>query len=364
LSANLASEKAGLSLIAERMSNMLTARQLLILETIIHFYTTDEEAVGSKKIAELTNIDASPATIRNEMSVLKKNGFIQKTHFSSGRIPSLIGYRFYVDHLMQPKRLSRAQLEKISNKLSNQVKQVDDIINQSAKILSDLTNYTAIVLGPQAENSRLTGFRLVTLSENQIMAILQTDKNIVESLVFKVSNQVSSSDIQKITRIFNEHLVGDTLIEVYEKLQSNIPLLVNKYASSASNILVSIESALNKIQENQVHVSGKTNIFDFSENMNTEQIKSLFDLLDNENANLNYLMKYINKDINIKIGDELNDVLFQNLSLVTANYKVAGFGTGVIAIIGPTSMPYSKTLGAMESFRGELGKAILKYYLE
>jgi len=343
---------------------MLTARQLLILETIIHFYTTDGEAVGSKKIAELTDIGASSATIRNEMSVLEKIHFIQKTHFSSGRIPSLTGYRFYVDHLMQPKRLSSGQLEKISNELSNQVKQIDDIINQSAKILSDLTNYTAIVLGPQAKDSWLTGFRLVTLNENQVMAILQTDKNTVESMVFKTPNQVSASDIQKITRIFNEHLVGDTLIEVYKKLQSDIPLLVNKYANNANDILISIESALNKIQENQVRVSGKTNIFDFSENMNVEQIKSLFDLLDNENANLNYLMKYINEDIYIKIGDELNDVLFQDLSLVTANYKVGGFGTGIIAIIGPTSMPYSKTLGVMESFRGELGKAILKYYLE
>lgn len=343
---------------------MLTARQLLILEAIIHFYTTDGEAVGSKKIVDRTDIGASSATIRNEMSVLEKNGFIQKTHFSSGRIPSLKGYRFYVDHLMQPKRLSSDQLAKISYELSNQVKQMDDIINQSARILSDLTNYTAIVLGPQAKDSRLTGFRLVTLNENQIMAILQTDKNTVESLVFKAPSQVSSSDVEKITRIFNEHLVGDTLIEVYKKLQTDIPLLVNKYANNANDILLSIESALNKIQEKRVHVSGKTNIFDFTENMDIEQIKLLFDLLDNEDENLNYLMKYINKDINVKIGDELNDVVFQDLSLITANYNVGGYGTGVIAIIGPTSMPYSKTLGVMKSFRGELGKALLKYYLE
>jgi len=349
---------------AERMVFMLTARQLLILKYIIHFYTTIGEAVGSKFLAEQTDINTSSATIRNDMSVLEKNGFIQKTHFSSGRVPSIKGYRFYVDHLMEPRRLSGKQLRKISNALTYQVRQMDDIINQSAQVLSELTNYTAIVLEPKAQDNRLTGFRLVPLNENQIMAILQTNNNTVETMVFRSAEAVSTADIEKVSRIFNEHLVNYPLIDVYQKLQTDISFLVNKYTDNTSDLLLSIEEAVNKLQENHIYVSGKTNIFDFSENMEVERIKAIFDILDNEDDKLNSLTQYINKDINIQIGEENDQLVFNDLSLITANYHVANYGKGMIAILGPTSMPYSKTLGVMEAFRIELAKALLRYYLK
>lgn len=342
---------------------MLTKRQLLILETIIAFYTTNGQPVSSKMLVEGANVEASSATIRNEMSFLEELGFIQKTHSSSGRVPSLKGYRFYVDNLMRPKKVTEDKLTLISQAFGRHVRQMDDIIHQSAQLLSELTSYTAIVLGPKAQTSRLTGFRLVPLNNNQVMAIIQTDTGVIENMVFHLPQNVEESDINKISRIFNEHLVGYSLIEVYRKLQTDIPILVRKYASSAKNLLASIESVLSKSQEDRMHVSGKSNLLDFSEHLETKQLKSLYEILESE-GDLNVLIQQMNQDIEVRIGQELNHDLFNEFSLLTATYHVEGHGNGIIAVLGPTSMSYDKTLGVMQVFRNELVESLLKFYLE
>lgn len=342
---------------------MLTKRQLLILETIIGFYTTNGQPVSSKMLVEEANIEASSATIRNEMSFLEDLGFIQKTHSSSGRVPSLKGYRFYVDNLMRPKKLTQDKLALINQAFGQHVRQMDDIIHQSAQLLSELTSYTAIILGPKAQTSLLTGFRLVPLNNNQVMAIIQTDNGAIENMVFRLPQNVEESDINKISRIFNEHLVGHSLLEVYRKLQTDIPLLVRKYASSAKDVLSSIENILSKSQEERMHISGKSNLLDFTNHLETKQLKSLYEILDSE-GDLGLLIQQMNQDIEVKIGQELNHDLFNEFSLVTATYHVKGHGNGIIAVLGPTSMSYDTTLGVMQVFRNELVESLLKFYLE
>lgn len=348
---------------AERMMHVLTERQLIILETIIRLYTTNGQPIGSKTLVEEANIDASSATIRNEMSYLEELGFIQKTHSSSGRIPSLKGYRFYVDNLLRPKQVTQDKMAMINKAFGRHVRQMDDIMHQSAQLLSELTNYTAIVLGPQAKTSRLTGFRLVPLNDNQVMAIIQTDSGAIENMVFRLPQNVDESDLVKMTRIFNDHLVGYSLFDVYRKLQSDIPMLVRKYASSAKDVLSSLENILTKSQEERVHISGKTNLLDFTENMETGQVKSLYEILDN-GGDLSSLIQQMKQDVEIRIGQELNHDLFNQFSLVTATYHVKGHGNGVIAVLGPTSMSYDKTLGVMEVFRNELTETLLRFYLK
>lgn len=342
---------------------MLTKRQLIILETIIKLFTSTSLPIGSKRIADETNIDASSATIRNEMSYLEKMGFIEKTHSSSGRIPSLKGYRFYVDHLIRPKQVEEEQILMINQAFGHHVRQMDDLFHQSAQLLSRLTSYTALVLGPKAQTSRLTGFRLVPLNNNQVMAIIQTDTGAIENTVFEMPSHIEDTDIEKITNIFNQHLVGYTLHEVYKKLHTDIPLLVDKYASRAKSMLITIDDIFGQSQEERLHISGKTNLLDFTDNMDRKKLKSLYELLDNE-LNLNRILNESTQDFEVKIGSELNHELFDNFSLVTATYRVGGHGEGMIAVLGPTSMPYDQTFGMLEAFRNQLSETLLRFYLD
>lgn len=342
---------------------MLTKRQLIILDALIRLYTSTGQPIGSKTIMIETVIEASSATIRNELSQLEKMGFIQKTHSSSGRIPSLKGYRFYIDHLMQPQEVAQDKLKTINDVFGNHLKQMDDIMFQSAQLLSDLTHYTAIVLGPKAETSRLTGFRLLALNDNHVMAIIQTDKGNIENKVFRMPKTIKESDLVKVTNIFNQHLVGHTLTEVAQKLQQDIPLLIRKYVSNAAEMFLSIESVFKDSTESRHHISGKLNILDFSDNIDTQKLKSLYTMLDNS-GDLYSLVEHINDDFVVKIGDEINHDLLKEFSLVTTTYSVSNYGKGVIAILGPTSMAYDETFGVLDVFRKQLTHTLLEYYLE
>lgn len=342
---------------------MLTKRQLIILDALIRLYTSTGQPIGSKTIMLETTIEASSATIRNELSQLEKLGYIQKTHSSSGRMPSLKGYRFYIDHLMQPQEVAQDKLETISEVFGNRVRQMDDIMHQSAQLLSDLTHYTAIVLGPKAETSRLTGFRLLALNDNHVMAIIQTDKGTIENKVFRMPRTIQESDLVKVTNIFNQHLVGHTLMEVAQKLQRDIPFLIRKYASNAAEMFLSIESAFKHSAESRYHISGKLNILDFSENIDTQKLKSLYTMLDNS-GDLYALIDHITDDFVVQIGDEINHELLKEFSLVTTTYNVSSYGKGIIAILGPTSMAYGETFGVMDVFRKQLTHTLLEYYLE
>lgn len=342
---------------------MLTKRQINILDALIRLYTSSGHPIGSKTIMTETAIDASSATIRNELSFLEKLGFIQKTHSSSGRVPSMKGYRYYIDHLVKPQEVAKDKLQIINEVLGNHVRQMDDIMNQSAKLLSDLTSYTAIVLGPKAESSRLTGFRLVALNDNLIMAIVQTDGGLIENKVFRLPKPIDESDLVKVANIFNQHLIGLPLMEVARKLEQDIPFLIRKYASNAMDMYLSLESAFNASAEDRYHVSGKMNLLDFTEDMDKQQLKSLYSLLDNK-GNLNVLIDPIHEDFVVKIGDEFDNELFTNFSLVTAAYQVSGHGRGILAVLGPTSMSYDETFGVLDVFRKQLTHTLLNYYLE
>lgn len=342
---------------------MLTKRQIIILDKLIRLYTATEQPIGSKTLMEETEIEASSATIRNELSYLESLGFIQKTHSSSGRIPSIRGYRFYIDHLVRPQEVAEDKLNIISQVLGNHVKEMDDIMHQSAQLLSELTSYTAILLGPQAASSRLTGFRLLGLNDNYVMAIIQTNHGNIENKVFKLPKTIKESDLVKVANIFNQHLVGLTLIEVSRKLQRDIPLLIRKYASTATDMFLTLESVFDESTEERYHISGKLNILDFSENMDRKKLKSLYSLLDTSDG-LTHLINQLNPDIDVKIGDEMNNDLFSELSLVTTTYSVSKYGKGVIAILGPTSMAYDETFGVLDVFKNQLSRTLLNYYLD
>lgn len=341
---------------------MLTERQKLILEKIIQLYTKYGQPIGSKTLLSETELTFSPATIRSEMSRLEERGYLEKTHTSSGRVPSFTGYRFYIDHLMdsdfQPDRTEKP----IDLASSNKFNQLDDVIQHSANVLSRLTSYTAIVLGPAAQTCRLTGFRIVPLTKSQMMAILVTDTGMTENMVFNLPSSVKASDIESMVRIFDDQLIGYTLMEVYDKLQTDIPLLIQKYATSAEGLLGIITETVHHSQKDNMHIGGKINFIDYTENIGRSKIKSIYEIIEHKNE-LASLLANMNRGIDIRVGQELQNELFSDFSLVTASYRVEGYGQGIVAVLGPTNMSYEKTIHLLHSFKNELSDELLKFYL-
>lgn len=340
--------------------NLLTQRQGDILRSIIQNYTTTGQPVGSKTLME-SGIAVSSATIRNEMKLLEERDLLVKTHSSSGRIPSMKGYRYYVDHLLQPQEVDPQEVHMIRQALDKEFREINEIIQQSATILSSLTSYTAFSLGPDVNERRLTSFKMVPLNRRQVVAIIVTDRGNVESQVFSLPKNIRSEELEIMIQIVNERLVGESLITVYHRLRTEIPMILHKYFQTTDGILDLFESMLNHLFEERIYVGGRMNLLDFEPNQDKIQFKSIYSFMKNSEE-LTQLLAPRDSVIQIKIGEELGNELLQNMSLIQGSYNIKGHGHGTIALLGPSNMPYSKMFGLVDLFRQELSVKLDDYY--
>lgn len=340
---------------------MLTDRQKSILQIIIRDYTRTGMPVGSKALASEFPTHVSSATVRNDMAALESKGLITKTHFSSGRVPSMQGYRYYVDNLVQPDPLDDSAEDLIKSSFNIEFNRIDEIIQESAKVLSDLTSYMAVTFNPEPGNNlKLGGFRLVKLDDRQVMAIIVTNTGHVVDKIFRLTN-VSSEQLETIVNIINSELVGKPISQVADKLRIDIPMLMTKYIQTPQGFLKIFGEMLSEAGRDKVHVDGKLNLLKFAERQNIDRLKPLYNLLDTEDT----VQKIINPDshdVQVRIGSELRNDLLKDYSIITGTYDLNEYGHGVIAVIGPTRMPYSKIIGIVGALREELTKKLLGYY--
>ncbi len=341
---------------------MLTKRELMVLNEIIRSYTETGQPVGSKSLLATLPMHVSSATIRNDMAALEDAGLITKTHSSSGRIPSASGYRYYLDHMLTPAALPQADLQTIQNSFGDNYHRIDDIVEQSARILSNLTSYTAITLGPEVSALTLEGFRIVPLGGRQVMAIIVSSDGSVENQVFNLPEGVSSDDVERAIRIVNDQLVGLSLPEVAQKLQTEVPAMLMRQFTTPDGFLDIFGSVLKQAVTERFYVGGRLNLMDYFGPDNIGELKDVMRIM-NHTDDLNRLLSDdSDHPISVRLGSEMSDDSLRNLSVITARYAVGDHGQGTIALIGPTSMPYSKMIGLLDAFRGELAKRLMNYY--
>lgn len=339
---------------------MLTKRQLLILEAIIRDYTSAGQPIGSKTLQNQLPVHVSSATIRNEMATLEKLGYLIKEHSSSGRYPSLKGYRFYVDHLVKPEKINKEDIQGIRASFGSEFQKVDEIVATSARVLSEITNYTAISLKPDSKEVRLEGFRMVPFGEQQVMVILVTSDGSVESQIFSLPEGITGEILEPVIRIINDQVVGYPLSQIADRLQESIVLLT-KYLRQPEGFLDVFGRALDKSLQSQFYVGGKMNLLNFIDSDNVDQVKALYSLVDHSQDISALLGDVGPNDITVKFGNELQNQP-GNYSLISAHYNIENHGQGIIALLGPTNMPYSKLIGLLGVFRQELTQRLIDYY--
>ena len=345
---------------------MLTERQELILKTIINDFTQTHEPVGSKTVMNQLPIKVSSATIRNEMAELEDRGLLEKTHLSSGRVPSTEGYRYYLDNLLEPLQIPASVYQKIVSQLDQPFHQVNEIVQEAAKILSDLTNYTAFAEGPESQSLTITGFRIVPLFNRQIMAILVTSDGNVQNQVYSLPYNVHGEEIEKAVRMINDELVGKTLDEVTPTLL-NQTLGKKLTTNHASELIELVEDVINDAASEQMYVDGQINLLNNTSLADASSLRSLYELIDHNDLISSIVDESINSEggrypVRVSLGSELSNDLLKDYSLLTAEYSVGSHGKGVIALLGPNNMPYSQVIGLLEYFRNELAKKLLEYY--
>ncbi|WP_100331626.1 heat-inducible transcriptional repressor HrcA [Bacillus xiapuensis] len=340
---------------------MLTDRQLLILQVIIDDFIRSAQPVGSRSLAEKEEVTFSSATIRNEMAELESLGFLEKTHTSSGRVPSEKGYRYYVDHLLHPEKLNRIEMQTIHSIFSDRMYELEKIVQKSAKILSDLTNYTAIVLGPEIMDNKVKRLQIVPLRKDTAIAIIVTDTGHVENRTFSLPENVDASDIEKMVNILNERLIGVPLSELHDRLYKEIVVLMRRHIYNYESMLSMFASAVDIPVNEKLFFGGKTNMLNQPEFRDIEKVRLVMDMIEQEEG-IYQLISDIPTGIQVKIGKENQNAAMEHCSLITASYSVGEEQVGTIAILGPTRMEYSRVISLIDFLSHDMTKALTKLY--
>lgn len=342
-------------MLTEVMS-MLTNRQLQILQVIVDDFVTLAQPVGSRQISKKEWITFSPATIRNEMADLEELGFIEKTHTSSGRVPSEKGYRFYVDHLLQPQIMSADEVVQIQSVFKRQIVEAEQLIRESANILSELTTYTTILLGPDGQHHKVKRFQIVPLSERAAVAIIVTDNGHVENRALTLPSGISPSDIEKMVNILNDRLIGVSLQDLHLKLKQEALAVLKQHVNAADTVIQSLMQMMSEHKEGKVYYGGKTNMLNQPEFHDLNKVRMLMDLIDKE-SQVQSLFKPDDAGIQIRIGSENNHLAMENCSVITTSFGT-GEDRGSIAIIGPTRMDYQRVVAIIDLMRRGLSNAL------
>lgn len=332
---------------------MINGRQSELLKLIVEDYIKTARPVSSKSLCEA--LDCSSATIRNEMSFLEEIGLLEKTHTSSGRIPSEKGYRYYVDHIMQPKELNGEDMLKLQQIFRNQSLMLSDAITQSMEIISELTSYTSIVLGNSSKENRIQKIEVVPIDETKLIAIVITDKGHVEHKNIVLPQVVDVMEIKQTVDLMNKLVVGTPIDEVSSKLEFEVKPVIGKVVKQHEVLYNAFYNAFTDFaKETDVHFSGRGNILMQPEFNSTEKIREIVSKFDDKE-----MVRSIeednddNDDINIYIGSE-ND-FDDDVTIVKTKYSVDG-EEGTIALIGPKRMEYDRVITLLDFIKQNIGR--------
>ncbi|HLS61481.1 MAG TPA: heat-inducible transcriptional repressor HrcA [Virgibacillus sp.] len=335
---------------------MLTARQLLIFKVITDDFIESAHPVGSRAISEKKDISLSAATIRNVMAELEELGFLEKTHSSSGRIPSEKGYRYYVDHLISPAR-EQSDIHVIKHMIQDGFFEFEQIVQMSAEVLSDLTNYTSIILGPELLDTKLKQLQIITLSKHSAVAILITDTGHVEHRSFSIPTAIHPGDLEKMVNILNDRLYDVPIVQLSAILNTEIVTLMKKYVHGVDQSFMYLKEIFAHEQPIKLYIGGKSNILMQPEFKDVNKVHPFFSMMEKEDELVN-LLKNKQDGIKVTIGNENKVDAIKNFSLITASYELSENQMGTIALLGPTRMEYRKVINILSALSNEMTDAL------
>ncbi|SFD55641.1 heat-inducible transcription repressor HrcA [Lentibacillus persicus] len=339
---------------------MLTERQLLILQVIIDDFIESAQPVGSRSIAKKDQIMYSSATVRNEMADLEEMGFLEKTHSSSGRIPSEKGYRYYVDHLVTPEDVE-SNVRIIRSIMQEGLFEFEQIVQSSAEILSEITNYTSIILGPEVFETKLKQLQIISLTPHTAVAILVTNTGHVEHRSFSVPEEINPSDLEKMVNILNDRLYGVPIYKLHEKLNTEVVSLMDKYVTDSEMSYDYLKGALFSENPVKLYFGGKTNLLMQPEFNDIDKVRSFYSMIE-EKDEIAKLLKDATNGIKVSIGHENKVDAIKDCSLITATYDLNKEHFGTIALIGPTRMEYKKVIALLNALSTEMTNVLYKWY--
>ncbi len=329
---------------------MNLSRKELILKEIVEYFIKNAQPVGSKTLIEEYHLPYSSATIRNDMAALEEEGYIEKTHSSSGRVPSAKGYKYYCEHLRDGDIDERLKYS-LQQVLTEKTQSIQETIKKSCEILSHMTSLVSVFLGPDETQECLMNVQAIKVNEKTITVIFVTNSGYVENKTFIVPDDISADEMVDCMKLLNDRLTGTPVNDLVEKTESLKPVL-SDYIINHDVIYQALLQTFVRFASDRLSFYGREELFNQPEFKNdVEKLQKVLDLLDN--ANILHEIDSDDDEINVNIGDIKDN---PDVSVVTAKISIGNGNSSTIALIGPTRMDYDKALSALEYMTSALNE--------
>lgn len=318
------------------------------MQLIIEDYISSAEPVGSRSISKKHELGLSSATIRNEMSDLEDMGYLEQPHTSAGRIPSVLGYRLYVDSLLSPEKITAHEIDMIQSWFNVKAGQLDDVFRRTAKVLSQMSKNISIVRTQEDKSCQFKYIKFLPMDSGRVIMVLVTDKGLTENTVMSIPENTSIEDFEDIANLINNNLAGYQVDDIQKDMLDEIAKNIFDNTFLSKYLFEALSDMQLQNRTEKVFLGGTANLFNHPEFKDTDKVKELLAMLEEEGMVKDILTVGEESGMQITIGSENKFSGIQNCSMVQATYRLGGQIVGTFAVLGPTRMQYAKVMSVMD----------------
>jgi heat-inducible transcriptional repressor len=333
------------------------------LKALIERYIREGQPVGSRTLAKDTGLDLSPATIRNVMADLEEMGLVSSPHTSAGRVPTITGYRMFIDSLLTVQSLNKQEVEKIRKELLLGGEESGDVLKTASKLLSGVTHMAGVVTLTRRDKNNFRQIEFLPLSDRRVLAILVTEDGEVHNRILHTHRDFTRAELDQAANFLNKSFAGHDMEMVRQRVLQQLNEARVHFDQVMTQALTMAGELVNASEAKEDFViAGQTNLMEFAELSGLEQLRKLFDAFTEKREILHLLDQFIDAEgVQIFIGEESGYQLLNGCSVVTAPYQVNEEVVGVLGVIGPTRMNYERVIPVVDITAKILGAVLKKH---
>ena len=336
----------------------LSERKKAILKSIVDSYTSTGEPVGSKYLAENSDFNLSSATIRNEMSDLEAMGYLKQPYTSAGRIPTALGYRTYIDSLMERYFLSIEELQVLDEVLSHKINEFGKLMEEASRAIGEMTNYTSFAFVSSAD-SVVDRYEALFVNKYSFLLIMIYSEGIIRNRHVKLQDEIDEKMVEVTKKALNETLSGITAEDITLSVIIKFEEKMGRYKNLASTVLRVVYEMLGSCDRERVHIDGVTKLLSYPEFYNLSKVQSILGLLEEKKCFINMVKNALPGQTSIFIGeDEKNDIVLPDTGFVFHPITVGKKVIGAIGVIGPKRMNYKKVIASLNYFVSRISDSL------
>ncbi len=347
---------------AQSVDNPISERAQHLLKVLVERYIREGQPVGSRTLSRDSGLELSPASIRNIMADLEELGFVAAPHTSAGRIPTVKGYRFFVDTLIKVRPLNLREIQRLQQHLTGNEYDPRALVASASSLLSGITHMAGVVTVPRREQAAWRQIEFLPLSDRRVLAILVVNEREVQNRILQLDRDYTEDELQRAANYLNDLFRGRGTREVRERLLAELRetrATMNDSMSAAIGIAEKVFERDTEVDEDGFVLAGETNLMEFAELSDVEKLRGLFDAFSRKRDILHLLDNCIAADgVQIFIGEEAGYKVLDDCSVITAPYTVDEDVVGVLGVIGPTRMAYERVIPIVDVTAKLLGAAL------